>query len=72
MRSEDLFAAAEQTDIVAIIDVDEFVAKVPYPQPARFDRLQTFAQTFAVEAWRPAPNYTNPVVFKVLLRGGTQ
>jgi hypothetical protein len=73
LRNDDLFGNAEQFDVVAIMDAVEFVALFPTPgHPVRFDRLRTFDKSYSVEEWRPAPAYDQPVIFKVLLRGGSQ
>lgn len=74
VREDDLFAAAMQQDVAGVIDAAAFKAAFParnYPQ--RFDRLRLGdGRSFAVEEWRGAPNDTQPVFFKLLLRGGQQ
>lgn len=71
-QSDDLFAAAMQGDLVAVINAGEFVAKIG-PSPRRFDRLRTGAGlVYSVEEWRGAPVEADPVYFKCLLRGGQQ
>jgi hypothetical protein len=71
VKVQALFGAALQGDQVAVINADEFAAKVG-PVPRKFDRLLTSTRSYAVEEWRGSPNYDQPVVFKLLLRGGTQ
>lgn len=71
VKVQALFGAALQGDQVAVINADEFVAKVG-PIPRKFDRLRTTTRSYAVEEHRGAPNYDDPVVFKLLLRGGLQ
>jgi hypothetical protein len=72
VRSEDLFASAQQQDVAAIIDAAEFVANGVRLTPARYDRLRTVSSSYTIEEWRGAPNDDAPVFFKLLLRGGTQ
>ena len=72
VRTDDLFASAIQSDMAAIVDGGEFVAKIG-PSPRRFDRLRTTAGlTYSVEEWRGAPVEADPVFYKLLLRGGQQ
>lgn len=73
VRAEDLFGAAMQQDVAAIIDAAEFAAAFPAsPKPRRYDRLRTPTMSYAVEEWRGSPNDDQPVFFKLLLRGGMQ
>jgi hypothetical protein len=73
LRSDDLFAAAMQQDSYCEIDAAQFTAAFPArPVPARYDRVRTATVSYAVEAWRGAPNDDAPVFFKLLLRGGSQ
>jgi len=73
LRSEDLFAAAQQQDLVAVIDCAEFVAAFPSRQhPMRYDRLRSGTFSYAIEQWRGSPNDDAPTFFKLLLRGGAQ
>ena len=71
-RSEDLWASAIQGDLAAVVNAGEFAAKIA-PCPRRFDRLRTDAGlTYSVEEWRGAPTESDPVFYKLLLRGGQQ
>lgn len=73
VRSDDLFAAAMQQDVAAVIDAADFAAAFPArPIPARYDRLRIGPSSYSVEEWRGAPNDGAPVFFKLLLRGGQQ
>ena len=73
VRSDDLFASAMQQDIAAIVDAADFAALFPArPVPARYDRLRTVRFSYAVEEWRGSPNDDEPVLLKLLLRGGQQ
>lgn len=72
-RRDDLFAAAAQQDVEAVIDAVQFKAAFPTRlQPARFDRIRTpDGRSYAVESDGGAPQ-VDPVFFKVALRGGSQ
>lgn len=73
VRSEDLFAGANQQDVAAVIDAQAFRNAFPTRRgPQRLDRLQIDGVAWAVEEWRGAPNDAQPVFFKLLLRGGRQ
>jgi hypothetical protein len=72
VRADDLFASAMQGDLAAVVNGAEFAAKIA-PSPRRFDRLRTEAGlTYSVEEWRGAPTESDPVFYKLLLRGGQQ
>jgi hypothetical protein len=72
VRADDLFASAMQGDLAAVVNGAEFAAKIG-PSPRRFDRLRTTAGlTYSVEEWRGAPTESDPVFYKLLLRGGQQ
>jgi hypothetical protein len=71
LREDDLFMEALQRDIVAVVDVEKFTAIVGEATPRRLDRLVIAGTRYTVEAWRGAP-ITEPVFFKLLLRGGQQ
>jgi hypothetical protein len=71
LRAEDLFASALQQDLVAVTDAAAFAIAFPARStPQRFDRLRIEATSYAVEDWRAAPAFGNPVFFKLQLRGG--
>jgi hypothetical protein len=72
VRADDLFAAAEQGDLTAVLNAKEFELKLPGRTPRRYDRLQTLDQSYTVEEWRASPHFDNPVVYKVRIRGGHQ
>jgi len=75
LKEDDLFAGAQQQDQVCQLDAIEFAIAFPSrQQPQRYDRIITPAnnQTFAVEAFRGAPNDGVPIFFKLQLRGGQQ
>jgi hypothetical protein len=73
VRAEDLFASAQQLDVVGVIDAAAFFAAFPAKlSPARLDRLKVGPRSFAIEGWRGSPNDIAPVFFKLLLRGGQQ
>jgi hypothetical protein len=73
IRADDLFAGAMQQDMAGVVDATAFaVAFAPRGTPARLDRLTVNGRTWSVEEWRGAPNDAAPVVFKLLLRGGSQ
>lgn len=73
LRKEDLFGAAEQFDVVAVVDALEFATLFPVQlHPVRFDRLRTAAKSYSVEEWRGSPADDGPVFYKILLRGGSQ
>ena len=75
LKEDDVFAGAMQQDQLGEIDAAEFVAAFPSRfQPQRFDRVITIAnnQSYAVEAFRGAPNDGVPIFFKLQLRGGQQ
>ncbi len=74
---DDTWGAALQSDQLGVIDASLFAAAFPgRPRPLKFDKVRTlgpFAANFTVEEWRPAPAYgAEPVVIKLLLRGGHQ
>jgi hypothetical protein len=73
LRTDQVFGAAAQGDVFAELDVAAFEAAFGAGStPAKFDRLRVQAKSYAVEEWRGAPNDAAPVVFKLLLRGGSQ
>lgn len=74
LKEDDLFAGAMQQDQVCQLDAVDFTQKFPGRlQPQRYDRVITAnGQSFAVEAFRGAPNDGVPVFFKLQLRGGQQ
>lgn len=72
LTSEDLFAAAQQRDLVAVVDAEEFAATFN-ATPRKYDRIQALGPfSYAVEEWRGSPHDDEPVFFKILLRGGAQ
>jgi hypothetical protein len=71
VREEDLFAEAQQRDIVAVIDAAKFKAITGQDTPRRLDRMVILGERYSVETWRGAP-VTEPTFFKLLLRGGQQ
>lgn len=73
VREDDLFAAAIQQDVAAVVDAAEFKTLFgSVAVPRRFDRLRLPDRSFTVEEWRGAPNDATPVFYKLLLRGGSQ
>jgi len=77
MRSDNSpFGGAMQSDKMAVIDAARFAAAFPgRVRPLKFDRLRTLGpmgMTYTVEEWRGAPDGGDPVVFRILLRGGNQ
>jgi hypothetical protein len=73
LRSQDLFAAAAQQDVLGVVDAAAFVVAFPARvSPQRFDRLRVGTISYAVEQWRGSPDNDQPVFFKLLLRGGNQ
>jgi hypothetical protein len=75
VRADDLFGAAMQLDVVAILDASEFVKAFPTrARPARMDRVRSPAgQSYTVQECRASPEGTDaPVLFKLLVRGGGQ
>jgi len=72
LRSEDLFAGAQQQDVVAVVDASQFVIVTGADMPRRYDRLRVGAISYSVEQWRGSPNDAAPVFYKLLLRGGAQ
>lgn len=77
MRSDNSpFGGAMQTDRMAVLDAAQFAAAFPArPRPLRFDRLRTLGpmgMTYTIEEWRGSPEDGDPVVFRILLRGGNQ
>jgi hypothetical protein len=73
VRSDDLFAAAQQQDMAAVIDAAAFrAAFAPRVTPRRYDRLRIESRSWSVEEWRGSPSDDQPVFYKLLLRGGSQ
>lgn len=77
MGVEDTFGAALQSDKFAVVDASAFAAAFPARvRPQKFDKVRTqgpFAANYTVEEMRAAPDYgAEPVVIKLLLRGGHQ
>lgn len=73
VRADDLFAAAQQLDMMGQVDAAQFAAKFPSrPLPKRMDKVTIGTKTYTVQEWRGAPNDDAPVFFKMLLRGGSQ
>lgn len=72
LGADDTWAAVLQQDIVGVIDVAEFLEKLPdRPEPQRLDKMVVGGRTFTVMEWKGAP-VIDPVFYKVLLRGGSQ
>jgi hypothetical protein len=70
---EELLGGAMQGDVFAYIAADDFAKMLPPPRrPQRFDRLRTLDQSYSVESCHAAPNFDQPVLFKLQLRGGSQ
>lgn len=73
IRTDDLFASAQQQDLAGVIDVAEFqTAFGSGVTPRKFDRLTTGGKSYTVQEWRGSPNDDAPVFWKILLRGGSQ
>lgn len=71
VRSDDLFAAALQRDLAAVVDSQQFVNAIG-ALPQRFDRMRVAGASYSVEEWRGSPADAAPVFFKLLIRGGQQ
>ena len=57
VRSDDLFAAAMQQDVAAVINAAAFkTAFAPRVTPQRYDRLHIAGRSWSVEEWRGSPN----------------
>jgi hypothetical protein len=77
MGVEDTFGAALQSDKFGVVDWAVFAVAFPgRPRPLKFDKVRTLgplAMAYTVEEWRASPDYgAEPVVLKLLLRGGNQ
>lgn len=72
LGTDDTWANAQQTDMLAIINADDFAVAFPASRPKKYDRLRTPTRSYSVEEWRAAPASGDPVVWKLLVRGGTQ
>jgi hypothetical protein len=73
VRAQDLFAAAYQQGVAAVMDAAQFKAAFPArTQPQRFDRIRTpDGRSYTIEENGGAPQI-DPVFFKVALIGGQQ
>lgn len=71
VSDDDLFAEAQQRDIVAVVDAAKFASITGQDTPRRLDRMIIRGSSYTVETWRGAP-VSEPTFFKLLLRGGQQ
>lgn len=72
VRPEELVGAALQGDVWAFIAAKDFLLVTNRERPQRFDRIRTLGQSFTVEGHRAAPSFDQPVLWKIMLRGGSQ
>lgn len=72
VRPEELVGSALQGDVWAFIAAVDFALVTTRERPQRFDRIRTLGQSFTVEGCRAAPSLDAPVLWKIMLRGGSQ
>lgn len=72
VRPEELVGSALQGDVWAFVAAVDFALVTNRERPQRFDRIRTLGQSFTVEGHRAAPSFDAPVLFKIMLRGGSQ